>query len=295
MERLDLKDIEKHHILRERPSLMRLFSKVLLKSNSFQIGNDLPHLSNQMEQVNVDPEHLHSYQGVCGFDVGSTLPATYLSMLGFPLILELMTRGAFPMKAMGQVHLRNSISVHKSISLGMAFSLKAAIVGSEITDKGVEWSVETKALVDQEVVWSSLSTMLHRCKTGIPRWVRPKSSADGKAQVWRVKSATGRDYASVSGDYNPIHLSNISAKMFGFSQAIVHGMWSKARCLAAMSDQLPKDKFRVEVEFQKPLFIPSNVKFYSQNEGGNTTFQLFNESGQHVHLDGLITKDLLNV
>ena len=44
----------------------------------------------------------------------------------------------------------------------------------------------------------------------------------------------GRRYAAISGDYNPIHLGALSAKLFGFKQAIAHGMWSKARCLAAL-------------------------------------------------------------
>ena len=36
---------------------------------------------------------------------------------------------------------------------------------------------------------------------------------------------------SVSGDVNPIHLSGLTAKAFGFKRAIAHGMWVKARAL----------------------------------------------------------------
>ena len=206
-----------------------------------------------------------------------------------------MTRDTFPMKAMGQIHLRNSISVFKSISLDMVLSFKTAIISTKVTDKGVEWTVESLARVDEELVWSSRSTMLYRCKTEIARPAHSALSAKGEAQLWRVESDTGRNYASVSGDYNPIHLSNITAKMFGFNKAIVHGMWSKARCLAAMQAQVPKEKFRVEVAFQKPLFLPSDVQFFSHIKNGNTHFQLFNKSGQHAHLDGFITEDLLDV
>ena len=295
METGELNALDKHRILRERPTLMRLFGKTLFKNNTFQLGHVLPELSNEIQQVRVDVKHLHSYQKVCGFGMSTNLPATYLSMLGFPLILELMTRDTFPMKAMGQVHLRNSISVFKSISMDMVLSFKTAIISTEVTDKGVEWTVESIARVDQELVWSSRSTMLHRCKTEIARSVHSALSAEGEPQLWRVDSDTGRNYASVSGDYNPIHLSNISAKMFGFNKAIVHGMWSKARCLAAMQAQVPKEKFRVEVAFQKPLFLPSDVQFFSHKKHGNTHFQLFNKSGQHAHLDGFIAEDLLDV
>ena len=187
----NLNALDKHRILPERPALMGLFGKTLLKSNRFQLGHVLPELSNEIQQVRVDVKHLHSYQKVCGFRVSKNLPATYLSMLGFPLILELMTRDTFPMKAMGQIHLRNSISVFKSISLDMVLSFKTAIISTEVTDKGVEWTVESIARVDQEPVWSSRSTMLHRCKTEIARSVHSALPAKGEPQLWRVESDTG--------------------------------------------------------------------------------------------------------
>ena len=44
----------------------------------------------------------------------------------------------------------------------------------------------------------------------------------------------GRRYGRVTGDLNPIHLSALSARLFGFRRAIAHGMWTKARALAAL-------------------------------------------------------------
>ncbi len=37
-------------------------------------------------------------------------------------------------------------------------------------------------------------------------------------------------------------------------------MWTKARCLAAMENQLP-DAFTVEVSFKKPILLPATVEF----------------------------------
>ena len=51
---------------------------------------------------------------------------------------------------------------------------------------------------------------------------------------WKAPADIGRQYAKVSGDYNPIHLSAVSAKLFGFPTAIAHGLWNKARTLAAL-------------------------------------------------------------
>jgi acyl dehydratase len=55
----------------------------------------------------------------------------------------------------------------------------------------------------------------------------------------RAPADIGRRYGLVSGDMNPIHLSAPSAKLFGFRQAIAHGLWTKARALAAMLPRQP--------------------------------------------------------
>ena len=86
--------------------------------------------------------------------------------------------------------------------------------------------------------------------------------------TWRIPDDAGRRYAKVSGDVNPIHLSGLTAKAFGFKRAIAHGMWVKARVLAALSGRLP-DAIAVDVAFRKPLFLPSTVTLSTaQAEGG---------------------------
>ena len=54
--------------------------------------------------------------------------------------------------------------------------------------------------------------------------------------TWRLPGDLGRRYAAVSGDHNPIHLYPLTAKAFGFPRQIAHGMWSKARCVAALDE-----------------------------------------------------------
>ena len=75
------------------------------------------------------------------------------------------------------------------------------------------------------------------------------------AATWRIPDDAGRRYAKVSGDVNPIHLSGLTAKAFGFKRAIAHGMWVKARVLGALSGRLP-DALSLDVSFRKPLLLP---------------------------------------
>jgi acyl dehydratase len=76
-------------------------------------------------------------------------------------------------------------------------------------------------------------------------------------------------------------MHSLTAKAFGFPRAIAHGMWTKARCLAALEPAL-LGAYTVEVEFRKPILLPSRVDFERSGE----RFRV--RSGDKVHLLGLI-------
>ena len=97
----------------------------------------------------------------------------------------------------------------------------------------------------------------------------------------------GRRYAAVSGDVNPIHLNPLAARLFGFRRAIAHGMWLKARCLAAFEGRLP-DALTAEVEFKSPLLLPSTVDFTSHPQDGDWTFAVAEARSGRPHLNGSI-------
>jgi acyl dehydratase len=98
---------------------------------------------------------------------------------------------------------------------------------------------------------------------------------------WKLPGDLGRRYASVSGDSNPILLYPLTAKAFGFDRPIAHGMWTKARCLAAL--RLP-DAFTVSVRFKKPIFLPGTVRFGADDD----RFAVQSRKGA-MHLEGRIS------
>ena len=108
------------------------------------------------------------------------------------------------------------------------------------------------------------------------------------ATTWDLPGDLGRRYAAVSGDHNPIHLYGVTAKAFGFPRQIAHGMWSKARCLAALDGRLP-DAVTVEVAFKKPILLPGTVAFGSTRTGEGYAFSLTNPKSGAPHLLGRAT------
>src|SRR5205814_4279700 len=92
--------------------------------------------------------------------------------------------------------------------------------------------------------------------------------------VWELPGDIGRRYAGVSGDRNPIHLHPVTARLFGMPRPIAHGMWLKARCLAALESVLP-GAYTVEARFKLPVYIPGKVSFASwASDGGSRGFSL---------------------
>ena len=274
--------------LEEPPNMALLLAKALFKNGNFKLGDSLPPLTAHWEGLSIDNSHLQRYNQICGFD-NSQLPATYLWVRAFPLIMSVIVSNEFPLRGLGQVHLRNQISVHSPLDTGKKFSISAAVDHSELTSKGLEWSMQISVMTNDQMVWSSRPTFLYRCKTGIKRTSKPLKQAQGESLSWDLPTHLGRRYAAISGDYNPIHLSALSARIFGFKQAIAHGMWSKARCLAAMQSSIPEAGYSVDVNFLKPVLLPSKIKFYSEFSGSKRHFSLFNLSAEQMHLQGSIS------
>ena len=275
-------------IMRELPSMPTLLGQAVFKSGSYRLGDVLPGLSARVNGLTIKPEHLAAYKKVCEFGVEGNVPATYLHMLAFPLVLKILIQQDFPLRAMGQVHLRNEISVLAAFDIKQPINMTAGVGGSVLTSRGLEWDIDLVATVDNQTVWTSKSTFLHRCKTAVAKGRIKAVTGKGEPHNWSVPADIGRRYARVSGDYNPIHLADMTAKLFGFKGAIAHGMWSKARCLAALEQQLPEEGYSVAVNFNRPLFLPSQALFFTHELKGNQQFSLCNPRGDQSHLDGLI-------
>jgi hypothetical protein len=144
----------------------------------------------------------------------------------------------------------------------------------------------TEAFATETLVWRSVSTYLHR--TGSSSSGASETVTRQPAALWRVPDDIGRRYADVAGDRNPIHLHPLTAKLFGFPRAIAHGMWTKARCLAAFEGRLP-DSYTVDVRFKTPVLLPSKAGFATSRTADGWTFDLFNARTGKPHLTGTIS------
>ena len=281
--------VESSYLNDNVPCLPLMMGKLAFKKSTFQITDTLPNISAEKRDFVVNPNHLAKFKALCGFSQDGSIPATYLQTLSMPLVLHIMSSPGFPIRALGQMHLRNRASVIEKFDPLQPLTLRASVGESLLTSRGVEWDMNFSARVDNQVIWSGSSTYLYICETGLNRRPKSKIIRGDNPQDWTVPRGTGRRYGRISGDCNPIHMSSFTARFFGLRSAIAHGMWSKSRCLAGLEDQLPESGYSVDVSFYRPLFLPSNVKFYTRQIETGQHFALFDDLGEKAYLIGQIT------
>ncbi len=254
-------------------------------------GDDVPDTVFALEDVQTDRARLAAYDRVCSFPLRDRLPATYPHMLAFPLHLRLMTDPAFPFPALGLIHLHNAIRQHRPIQAEESLSLRVWATPLEPHPRGTQFTLRSEARSDEELVWEETSTILRRGEGSgdSPGSARTENGEElPVTATWRLAGDLGRRYASVSGDFNPIHIHPVSAKLLGFPSAIVHGMWTKARCLAALDPHLP-ESFGVEVSFRKPILLPATVQFAERSDEQGISFSVRGAGKGTPHLDGRVS------
>lgn len=251
-------------------------------------GGELPELTLERRAVQIDGGRLAAYSRLCGFPIRDRLPATYLHNVAFPLAIELMTDRRFPFAPLGMIHLENRITQLRPVGVGERPDVRLWADGAAPHRAGTSFIVHGEASIDGEIVWRDDSLYLAPGATGGAsdgangNGERPQR-APGSARrsgfppapqpeaVWELPADIGRRFASVSGDRNPIHLSSLTARAFGLPSAIAHGMYLKARCVAALDAELP-DAFSVEVRFRRPARLPSRVGFSTSELDGRRMF-----------------------
>ena len=254
-------------------------------------GGEIPELDLKLEGVVADPADVAAYAKVCGFALRDSLPVTYPHVLAFPLQMAVMADGGFPFGAVGLVHVENRIEQHRRVGIGEEMAIRVRPTKLAPHPKGQTFSLLTEVTIEGVKVWESASTMLRRGKgdAKASREAFAALPADAPAGAeWKLGGDLGRRYAGVSGDRNPIHMHSLTAKPLGFPGAIAHGMWTKARCLAALDSRLP-DAFAVDVRFRKPILLPARVEFASAGEGEEIAFDVRDAKRQTPHLDGRVT------
>ena len=251
------------------PFLPPLYWRAALKRKI--TGSTLPEQGLRC-RVSIDPKHVAAYRKVCGFTDSPILPATYPHILAFGVQMQLLTDSNFPFPLLGLIHLNNRIRIHRPLGGVSELSISVHTQNLKPHPKGATFDLVTSVEDSLGLLWEAESRMLCRgvkLEGDAEDHAQPSPTKVNELTRWKAPADIGRRYARVSGDYNPIHLSALTAKLFGFPQAIAHGLWNKARTLAALSEHLPAANIEIDVEFKKPVRLPGEVTLLASAAGSS--------------------------
>ncbi|MGC5586014.1 MaoC family dehydratase [Ornithinimicrobium sp. W1679] len=277
------------------PSIPALFARAVATSRGRRgAAGSLPRHRLVLPGVEQDLARLRDYCEVTGDVLGDTVPATWLHVLTFPLQVRLMADRSFPFAMVGMVHVANSMTLHRPVRVAETLVLSTWTENLQPHRRGHTVDLCGEVRVQDEVVWEGRSTYLARSSSSDDQQAeqdRPNPSSEGSdgpvptAEMarWRLPAGLGRQYAAVSGDANPIHLTGVTAKAFGFPRAIAHGMWTHARVLAAVRPRVP-EVATVDVQFRKPVLLPSTVVLRGELEPDGARLAVTDRDGGRLHL-----------
>ncbi|WP_454085131.1 MaoC/PaaZ C-terminal domain-containing protein [Georgenia sp. Marseille-Q6866] len=282
------------------PSLGSLYSRALAATarttmRRGPVADRLPDVAYVAGGLRADPATLSAYQELLGEPGTDELPAGYVHVLAFPLAMALMVRPDFPLPVLGMVHTANRVVQHRPVLLGEQLSARAEARSPRAHRKGTLVDLAVTVEAGGEMVWEGVSTYLAR-GTRLPGAVEEapsSSSADEEpggdvVAVWSLGADTRRRYAEVSGDRNPIHVSRLGARAFGFPRPIAHGMYTASRALAQLA-RFRGDAFTWEVEFAGPVLLPGKVALSVDPAGDGVRYAGHHPKSGRLHLSGTVT------
>jgi hypothetical protein len=260
-------------------------------------GKTVPRIEGSLAPTIPDPVHLARYAALCGVRDRGVMPIAYPHMLAAGMHLAMLASDAFPVRVLGLVHLRNVIVRDATLDPKRPLALRAWIEGHRETDRGQEFVLETEGTSEGVPVWRETSIFLARRKakpgSGSNSSGKPPKAPIGPTGPIRTASYSapadiGRRYAGVSGDWNPIHLADFTARPFGFKRAIAHGMWSLARCAAELNETRLAGRVELDISFKLPVMLPAWVVFESADEANGYGFALKDSTASRPYLTGTL-------
>ena len=280
------------------PAIWSMYPKIMVsrKPSLVPEGGAVPRIEARLSKVSIDRKHLAAYTEICGAAAGATLPIAYPHILAMPLHLAILGAEAFPVKLFGLVHVHNRIAMRQPLSADEPAEVRAWIEGHRDTERGQEFDLHTEYVVAGEPLWDETCTFLARKRAPAEAGARTTQSRNGvapdsvavKSSSFRAPAGLGRRYGFISGDVNPIHMSDLTAKAFGFPRAIAHGMWSLGRLASDFESEQFTGGCELSVSFKLPVFMPAWLMLQRWPIENGSAFALRDAQGEKPHLTGTL-------
>lgn len=215
------------------------------------------------------------------------MPLTFPALVASRLHRDLMGQGDLPVSGLGMVHVATELWTSGVVPTSTPWRVAVWADGTRHVRSGLEIDLWASCAAD-EATWTARVVVLSRSReaSGSDESASPQlPDAEGDWPMQTMLSAdegAGRRYASVSGDYNPIHLHSLTARAFGFSRAIAHGWWALPRSLSLIGvDETPTaGSAYLDVSYRRPVMLPSRPAVRGRTDDRQTAFLVLRDDGK---------------
>ncbi|EMY33602.1 MaoC-like domain protein [Arthrobacter crystallopoietes BAB-32] len=264
--------------LEELPSLSRLYMSAASTAARSKLGAlerplEVPAARHTVHGIQVSLEHVTRFQHLLQGTVRDSLPSVFVHSAAFPVAMSVLARSDFPLPLLGMVHLSNKVRHLRSIHFSEPLEISAWAENLSGHFAGTQVDLRLDVSSAGETVWDGTSTYLAKgvFLPGLDKQTRPQYEdfiPPRPTATWRLGPEAGREYAGVSGDFNPIHLSSLSARILGLKRSIAHGMYLASRALTSI-ESVAAERFEWEIGFAAPVFLPATVAVRIEDEEAN--------------------------
>jgi acyl dehydratase len=211
----------------------------------------------------INAKHLKRYKDFVGFTGDTIIPLSYFYLFAQRAQLSMMMDSRFTYPVPGLVHMANSMQLIGPVDAVLPLELDITVTQEPVAQTG-RLCILFEVTIEQQGVPRVICTSRYQGKRANKKDVaKDVQEALEKLEPfanWAVQSNTGRQYASISGDYNPIHLWPWSARLFGFEKPIAHGMYAIAKAQALIENSLSRPVTSLTATFMKPALLPGHVQ-----------------------------------
>jgi hypothetical protein len=239
-------------------------------------------LRSEFVLAGVDPAHVARYAAALGFAPGA-VPLTWWYLPVQRAHMATLLSDAFPYRLAGIVHVENELAAHAEAAPGAPIQIATRIdILPPTTSGAVYCTLETvgssngdpNGEPNGEPIFTCTSKYLAVRGQGAGKGRRETATGKPAAQPgvpidrWTLDASSGRAYARLSGDWNPIHLTRWSARLMGLPAPIIHGMQSLAKTCAALENAAGRRVARISVRFTAPIPLGSTAELTTGSEPG---------------------------
>ena len=222
---------------------MEIASQIPFKKSCVASKDFPPALQIDLTNYKFGRNQIAQYRKVCNFatnDESKPLPVLCTAMPVISLAATSLAAPGFPMLALGCIHTRQTIVCLRRVTADEKLNFQCTFGKIEDTDKGTEVTINQIVSLSahpEVIVLKGEMTFLSRAKsTGKKKTekkkVIPAEAPCAQGVTVKLPANSGRSYAAVSGDFNPIHLYKATSMLFGFKKPILHGFATLSRVLA---------------------------------------------------------------